>query len=162
MSDEPTVQVQDSLPAPPGLEDSLAQAGDGPADDAEPQETPDFAAVMDEQQVRLTAQDRELRELRGELEGLRQQSALAVSKYRDTLLALHTDVPATLVQGQSLEEVEGSLAAAREAVTAARQQLQEQASATRVPAGAPVWGAPDLSSLSPQQKIVLGLRQRAS
>ena len=41
-----------------------------------------------------------------------------------------------------------------------RSQLEAQASPERVPLGAPARSAPDLSALSPQEKILLGKMRR--
>jgi hypothetical protein len=84
----------------------------------------------------------------------------AVGKYRTRLLAESPEVPEELVRGDTPEEVDASFAAARQVVERIRQKLETQTSAERVPAGAPARGLPDLSSLSPAEKIAYGLARR--
>ena len=61
-----------------------------------------------------------------------------------------------------IEAVDASLIAARDLVGRVRTHIETEAHASRVPAGAPPRTAPDYSALSPEQKIRLGLQQRAS
>lgn len=149
---------------PSGSTELSVLGGDDPLPIEEEQadDLPDLAALVEEQQIRLLEQDEQIARLRGVMITLEDQASLAVRKYRDSLLALHADLPHELVQGESLAAVDASVAAARQVVSTIRQRLQEQSAAARVPAGAPIRGGPDLSDLSPQQKILLGLRQRTA
>lgn len=96
-----------------------------------------------------------------EMEGLRRQLAASTVKYRETLLASHPDVPPELLAGATPEELDASLAQARSLVERIRSEapVPDTAVAYRVPAGAPVRRAPDLSGLSPQEKIAHALGQ---
>ncbi|MBI4499409.1 MAG: hypothetical protein HY689_16095 [Chloroflexi bacterium] len=159
---DPPVSLAGDLPPPsagPSVPDLPAPDPAGEPDPGQ-EAAPDLAALLAEQQARLAAQDEEIQRLRQEAEALRQQAALAVTKYRDALLALHAEVPQALVRGDTLDAVETSFTEAQQAVMAVRQHLQTHAAALRVPAGAPVRGRAEVSALSPQEKIVLGLRQR--
>jgi peptidoglycan hydrolase CwlO-like protein len=84
----------------------------------------------------------------------------AAGKYREALLAAAPELPAELVDGGSIEEVEASLERARQTVHQVRERLESQAQAGRVPTGSPPRGAPDLSALSPVEKIRLGLSRK--
>lgn len=95
-----------------------------------------------------------------EMERVVAQLAQAVALYRTSLLAAEPEIPEEMVQGTTVEEIEMSLARARQMVEQVRSQLEAQASQERVPFGAPMRSAPDLSSLSPQEKILLGLSRR--
>ncbi len=64
-----------------------------------------------------------------------------------------------MVSGETLTEIEESLAQARQTVAHVRQQLDDQAQNIRVPTGAPPRRAPDTSNLTPIEKIKLGLQQ---
>ena len=101
---------------------------------------------------RLTALDEESGALR---EGLRS----AAGRYRELALASNPELPGEMVGGETVEEVEASLQAARETVARVRQHLESQAEAGRVPAGAPPRSPPDLSGLSAQEKIRIGLER---
>ena len=152
MSDDSRDAQEEMSPAPPGNADEGASP-------KEPENQEGGAARPGRD---LTAQDPEVVRLREEVAGLRDQTSLAVAKYREALLLAHGDVPQELVSGTTVEEVETSLVIARRVVASIRERIETQTGALRVPAGAPVRGGPDFTLLSPQQKIVLGLRQRAS
>jgi hypothetical protein len=92
--------------------------------------------------------------------GLRGQLAASASKYREVLVAAAPEVPAELITGVTPEEMDASLATARQMVERIRRQAQPQANALRVPAGAPVRSAQDLFGLSAQEKIAYALSQR--
>ena len=95
--------------------------------------------------------------LEGQVQELRQALTGAAQRYRELLLASNPEVPADLVQGESIEEVEASLQEARRTVLQVRSHLESEAQAGRVPTGSPVRSGPDLSALSPQEKIRMGL-----
>jgi len=97
--------------------------------------------------------------LEGELSTAREQVREASARYREALLSASPEVPADMVLGESVEEVEASLTAARQTVAQVRQHLESQAQAGRVPAGAPPRQAPDLSALTPEEKIRMGLER---
>jgi hypothetical protein len=95
-----------------------------------------------------------------ELAALKAQLALAVARYRGLLLASAPELPEEMVAGDTVEEVEASAARAREVVERVRRQLEARAQAQRVPAGAPPRTQPDLSSLSPGEKIAYALNKQ--
>lgn len=99
----------------------------------------------------------ELAPLHEEISQLRKQLGLAVAKYRLALLARFPEVPEELVSGASVEAVDASLAAARGIVEKVRASLEARAAAERVPAGAPVRALPELTALSPREKIAFAL-----
>jgi len=111
--------------------------------------------VVAELEQQLAAQGEELGRLREEL-------AIAVAKYRHMVLAAAPEVPEEMVKGETIEEIDASLTSARSLVERVRRRLEAEVEAGRVPAGAPPRSAPDLSALSPGEKIAYALaRQRA-
>lgn len=94
-----------------------------------------------------------------ELESLRAALAHAAARYRETALAAAPEIPADLVSGETLEEVDASLEAARRTVARVRDHLESRAQAERVPAGAPERQGAELTRLSPADKIRLGLQR---
>ncbi len=84
----------------------------------------------------------------------------AVARYREVALAAEPDLPAELVAGDTLEQVDQSLDAARRTVAQVRSHLEAQAQASRLPAGSPVRSGRDLTTLSAAEKIRLGLAGR--
>ena len=112
------------------------------------------------------ALEAELAEARGALEReqatrqrLEADLAVAVESCRAALLASAPELPAELVQGGTVAELEASFAQAKAMAERVRQQVESEAAQERVPAGAPPRRGVDASALSSQQKILLGLRQ---
>jgi hypothetical protein len=102
----------------------------------------------------VAARDAELATLKDSLAG-------AAARYREAVLAGAPGVPAELVGGDTLEEIDASLETAAAIVSNIKKQLEAEATAQHVPAGAPPRTPPDLSALSPVEKIALALsRQR--
>lgn len=108
----------------------------------------------------IEARDAALADAGRERDALRAQLAEAAAKYRDLALTAASDIPAELIAGDTIEEIDASMEAARRTVARVRDHLEAQAQAGRVPAGSPERRAPDLSRLSPGDKIRLGLERR--
>jgi hypothetical protein len=100
----------------------------------------------------IAAKDSELAAAKESLSG-------AVEKYRAAILASAPGIPAELVKGESIDEIDASLEQARGIVSKVRQQLEVEAEANKVPAGAPPRTPQDLSALSPAEKIAYALRK---
>jgi hypothetical protein len=88
-----------------------------------------------------------------------ERARLAASRYRDAVLAHEPHLPADLVSGDTVEAIDEALERARQTVAQVRQHIEQQAQAVRVPAGAPVRTAPDVTALSAAEKIRLGLER---
>ncbi len=114
---------------------------------------------LEEAQSAMTLQAAEVEAARSSIAGIEAKAAAAVARYREAMLAAAPDLPADLVDGDSVEAVDEALGRARQTVARVRQHLEQQAQALRVPAGAPVRAGPELSDLSPAEKIRLGLQQ---
>ena len=95
-----------------------------------------------------------------EMEGVNARLAQAVELYRVSLLASEPDVPEDMVQGSTVEVVQESLARVRQMVEQVRGRMEARASLERTPLGVPARSAQDLSALTPQEKILVGLRGR--
>ncbi len=110
-------------------------------------------------QAQEQAQTRE-QELIERARVLEAQVESTAQRYRGLALELSPELPAELVAGGTVEEIEASLERARETVAKVRGHIESEAQARRVPVGAPPRSGPDLSSLSAEEKIRLGLRRR--
>ena len=113
-----------------------------------------------------SALDAELAEARSALEEsqttrerLEADLAAAIESVRKALLAGAPELPAELVQGGTVAELEASFGRAKAMAERVRQQVASEAAQERVPAGAPPRRGVDSSALSSQQKILLGLRR---
>jgi hypothetical protein len=76
-----------------------------------------------------------------------------VAGFRTMVVRTNPEIPEEMVNGETIEEVNESLDKAKALVGRVRQELEASISRARVPAGAPERAAPDLSALSPGEKI---------
>src|SRR6266513_1399119 len=85
--------------------------------------------------------------------------AHAVGRYRELVAATPGLVP-ELVRGGTIEEIDASVEAARQAYQAVSRRIAEQHEA-RVPTGNPARSSADIAAaaLKPEAKIALGLRK---
>lgn len=79
--------------------------------------------------------------------------ARAVASYKALIIKSNPGVLAELIKGNTVEEVDESLKSAQTIIDRVRQEMEAAASKIRVPAGAPQRSPPDLSVLSPREKI---------
>jgi uncharacterized coiled-coil protein SlyX len=77
----------------------------------------------------------------------------AVAAYKELVVQANPGVLAELITGDTVEEVNESLKNAQALVERVRQEMEAEASKTRIPAGAPQRAPLDLSALSPREKI---------
>ncbi len=117
------------------------------------------AKVMELSQM-VAARDNELTTLKQAvasseeaLSGVKNSLAQAVASYRALLLRANPDIPDELISGDSIDAVDQTLEKARALVSKVKLGLEAEAAKTRVPAGAPQRMPPDLSALSPREKI---------
>ncbi|MDP3062117.1 MAG: hypothetical protein Q8O40_02710 [Chloroflexota bacterium] len=123
------------------------------------EEQPD-APTTQELEAALAEREARIQALEQEVVGLREQLELALERYRDSLLKASPEVPEEMVQGDTVREVEEAHARARAMVERIRSQLEAKQARERVPPGAPLRTAPDLSGLSAREKIAQGLSRR--
>lgn len=124
------------------------------------QEVQHQAAESETLRTQLAALQAEAGALREMVTTAQEQVRLAAAKYREAVLAASPELPAELVTGDSVEEIEAALARVRQIVTRIREHLEAKAqAAAHVPAGAPPRSVPDFSDLTPQEKIIFGLRR---
>ena len=105
------------------------------------------------------AREQELSGLREQTEALQGQVRGSAQRYRELALQQSPELPAELVAGETVEDVDQALERARETVAKVRGHIESEAQAGRVPVGAPPRSGPNLSGLSPEEKISFGLQQ---
>jgi septal ring factor EnvC (AmiA/AmiB activator) len=113
----------------------------------------------------LTGKDNEIAALKQALGESRQTldelgKALpeAVAAYKEMVVQANPGVLAELITGETIEEVDESMKNAQALVERVRQEMEAEASRTKVPAGAPQRTPLDLSGLSPREKIQYAIR----
>jgi len=112
---------------------------------------------------------------RGELEGAlseakKQSEALttslkdardqAVAKYATMAKALNPTIPEDMISGETIEELDASVEKGKSLVSAVKKTMETEASAAKVPAGAPTRGAISLEGMSSRDKIAAGIQQK--
>ena len=92
-------------------------------------------------------------ELEGKLSATSETLTEAVASYRALAIQTNPEVMEELVSGDTIEAIEESLKKARSLIDKVKQGLESEISLAKVPAGAPERRSPDLSALSPREKI---------
>jgi chromosome segregation ATPase len=92
-------------------------------------------------------------ELEEELSTLNGSLAEAVANYKTMVIQTNPEVMEELISGDNIEAINESLEKARSLISWVRQGLETEISLARVPTGAPERRSPDLSALSPSEKI---------
>ncbi len=98
-----------------------------------------------------------LKQAKGELEErvktLNNSLAEALASYRAMVVKANPEVIEELIGGDNIEAINESLKKAKTLVSKVRQGLEAEISLAKVPAGAPGRTSPDISALSPREKI---------
>jgi len=83
-----------------------------------------------------------------------------VAKYLEAVKTANPTIPADVIAGSSIEEIDASLARATTIAGAVKANLEAQAKEAKVPAGAPPRTEINLEGLSPREKIAAGIQQK--
>ncbi len=130
--------------------------------------------LVDEKEEELAARERQISQLEQAIadrdsqiasieqsaaEADEQQSHLsdslaeAVAGYKTLVTSNNPRVPEELIRGDTIAAINDSLSQAKELVARVKQGLEAEIELARVPTGAPVRTPPDLTALSPREKI---------
>ena len=101
----------------------------------------------------ITTLNQTVAESNDKMDKLSESLNQAVSSYKALVVQANPGVPEELITGDSIEAIADSLASARGLVSKIRNGMEAEISLVRVPIGAPERAAPDLSALSPREKI---------
>jgi chromosome segregation ATPase len=164
-------QEEDTLEGQPGETDSIeTEEPQGSADNLE-----SLLAQREEELARASARIAELDgtvlDRNGEIASLKQSLTEmeeklaatndslvgAVASYKSMVIRTNPDIVGELISGDTIESVNESLEKARSLIGRVRQGLETEIASARVPAGAPERRSPDLSALSPREKIQYGI-----
>ena len=77
----------------------------------------------------------------------------AVTGYKELVIKSNPDIIEDLIDGDTIESINESLEKAKDLVSRVRQGVEAEISKVKVPVGAPERSSPDLSALSPAEKI---------
>ena len=92
-------------------------------------------------------------ELEERLSSVNQALSDAVASYKAMVVQANPEVMEELITGDTIEAINQSLERAKSLIGRVRQGLEAELSRARVPTGAPERRVPDLSALSPREKI---------
>jgi chromosome segregation ATPase len=98
--------------------------------------------------------------LQSQMDAAGEQTRAATARYRELALRAEPGVLPELVAGDTIDDIDASLASARALAGRIRAQIEAESQAARVPAGAPERRGPDFRAMTPEQKIRYGLQQR--
>ena len=126
----------------------------------------DIAAVkaqLDEEQKAKSALEEAIAQKDArlaELETVKEARDQAVAKYLGMAKATNPTMPEDMISGETIEEIDASVEKAKGLVAAVKKTLESEATAAKVPAGAPTRGPISLESMSPRDKIAAGIQQK--
>jgi DNA repair exonuclease SbcCD ATPase subunit len=81
----------------------------------------------------------------------------AAESYKELATQANPGPVAGMIKGETIEEIKESVETARALVEKVKQEIGAENTLLKVPAGAPQRTAPDLSTLSPREKIKYGM-----
>ncbi len=93
---------------------------------------------------------------------LQTELSQATAKYRDLVMAANPSIPADLIQGTTIGEINAAMVKARSLIAKVKQGIEAETKAATVPAGAPVRTAIIPEGLSSREKISYGVQQKKS
>ena len=141
MADDELNQAKNE--SPPEVEESR-QSGDRVA------ELEQTVANLDSEVVTLK---RAVAESEEKLASANHSLTEAVASYKAMVVEANPQVFEELITGDTIEAINESLEKAKTLISRVRQGLEAEITVGKVPAGAPIRTPPDLSALSPREKI---------
>ena len=153
-----TQETQNTAPTPEDLEAIKAQL------EEEKKAKAAAEASLAEKDARIVELEASLSEAQqgseaaaAELTQVKEANAQAVAKYLDAVRLANPAIPQDIITGDTIEDIDASLAKATTIAESVKANLEAQAKETRVPAGAPPRGGISLEGLSPREKIAAGI-----
>jgi len=95
-----------------------------------------------------------------EFKQIQEAHTRAVAKYLEAVKLANNQLPADVIAGTTIDEIDASVAKAKTIAESVKKVLEAQAKEARVPAGAPPRGEISLEGLSPREKIAAGIKQK--
>jgi chromosome segregation ATPase len=130
--------------APESVEDETARAESRVAE---------LEQVVSEKDSEIENLKRTGKELEERYRTLEESLTDAVTGYKALVIKSNPDIIDDLIEGETVESINESLEKAKTLVSRIRQGMEDEVSRVKVPAGAPERSSPDLSTLSPAEKI---------
>jgi hypothetical protein len=124
-------------------------------------------AALAEKDTRIAALEASLSEAKtgseaaaAELAQVKEAHGQAVAKYLDAVRLANPAIPQDIITGDTIEDIDASLAKATTIAESVKANLEAQAKEAKVPAGAPPRTEISLEGLTPREKIAAGIQQK--
>ena len=154
MADEEINDNQDLIP-----EGQTTDAGEAERIAGLERQIAESQQALGEANAHITELEQSLAEAGEKLAQTGDDLSQAVTSYKQVVTALNPEIPDDLISGDSIEAIEASVAQGKKLINRVKQGLEAEIQAVRIPAGAPQRTAPDLSVLSPREKIQYSIRR---
>ena len=123
-------------------------------------ERSNLLASLSEAKLEVDTQANQLQADEDQLTTLKEAHGQAVAKYLDAVRLANPAIPRDIIAGDTIEEIDASLAKATTIAESVRASLEAQAKEARVPPGAPPRTEISVEGLSPREKIAAGIQQK--
>ena len=164
-------QETQEIPTQSGNENNAPEAEDMEAIKAQLEEERQAKAAAEaalaEKDARIAELEAELSEVKqgseavtAELAQVKEAHSQAISKYLDAVRLANPTIPQDIIAGDTIEDIDASLARATTIAESVKASLKAQAKEAKVPAGAPPRTEISLEGLSPREKIAAGIQQK--
>ena len=111
------------------------------------------AQIVAEKEREIAALKKSEGELKEKLSAVSKSLTAAIVRYKDRVVQSNPEITEELISGDTIEAVDISLEKAISLIGRVKKSVEKEKSQIRVPAGAPGRRIPDLSTLSPREKI---------
>jgi chromosome segregation ATPase len=135
--------------------------------EAEKKAIAEAQSVLAEKDARIAELEKALSEAKQQSEAVTAEFATlkdthtkAVAKYLGAVKTANPTLPADVITGSTIDEIDATLAKALAIAESVKKSLEAQAKEAKVPAGAPTRGGIALEAMSPREKIAAGLQQK--
>jgi ABC-type transporter Mla subunit MlaD len=135
--------------------------------EAEKKAIAEAQAILAEKDARIADLEKALADATKTTESLKAEGTAiskardqAISKYLTAVKTANPTLPADVITGSTIDEIDATLAKALSIAESVKKSLEAQAKETKVPAGAPTRGGIALEAMSPREKIAAGLQQK--
>jgi len=153
--------IQDKVSTPDELADIKAQLGEEQKTNATFKEAAEKKdANLAELETALSEAKKSSEASAADLAAVKEASNRAVTKYLAMVKALNPAIPEGMIVGGTIEEIDLSIERGKAMVASVKKALEAEASAAKVPAGAPPRGTISLEGMSPKEKIAYGIQQK--
>lgn len=132
--------------------ESLVRQKDGELEKARARSL-EFEQTVADRDDEITLLTQSKVEMEEKLTSLSSSLAEAVTSYKTAVVQANPEILEELITGDNIEAINESLDKAKALVSKVKQGVEAEILLARVPAGAPERTTPDLSALSPREKI---------